>query len=129
MPIEPSEREILEKIAEQTAENNKILRGLRRDSRWAKFGHWLKFLIILGAIGASYYYISPYLDKMMQMYANLQPYLGKLDQLSQSVQSIQPQIESLGKLSKDAQSLPKLPPGSLQILEELQKMNPLQGPR
>lgn len=56
----PQERELLQKVATQVEENNRILRSLRSDARWAKFFGVVRWVIILGPIVWAYYVLSPH---------------------------------------------------------------------
>jgi hypothetical protein len=60
----PEERSLLERTAALVAENNVILRKMRRSSRWQmvfQIGYWV--LIIALTFGA-FYFIQPYIDSL-----------------------------------------------------------------
>jgi hypothetical protein len=59
-PNDPYGRQLLEKIAQETDENNKMLRGIRRYIRWASFFAWFKVLVIVALVSLGYYQLRPY---------------------------------------------------------------------
>lgn len=71
------DHQTLRELLELVQENNKILRGLRRTSRWASFFSTIKWLIILGSILASYYYLQPYFDSLKTALDSVLPALGQ----------------------------------------------------
>lgn len=54
------DKQLLEKILQQTEENNKILKNLRNHSHWGVFFGFIKWAIIIGPIIWAYFYLQPY---------------------------------------------------------------------
>lgn len=69
--MNPEERELLTATHELAAANNKMLRDLRRTQRWQSFWSAIKWLIVLASALGAYYYLQPYLDKILELYRNL----------------------------------------------------------
>ncbi len=53
-------------------DNNKILRGMRRNARVAAVWHIFYWILIIGSGIASYYYLQPYLETMINAYKKIQ---------------------------------------------------------
>ena len=71
----------LAEILELVAENNKILRQLRRRERWRSLVDFVKWAVILGLAGWIYYQLQPVLQELLGVYANLSPGLENLKNL------------------------------------------------
>ena len=54
--------EKLEAIYKMTLENHEILKTIRRQQYLSNFGRILYWLVILGALGGTYYYLKPLLS-------------------------------------------------------------------
>ena len=61
----PEERELLHHVAELAEENNTLLRKTIRRGRIGAIFHFLYWLVIIGISFAGYYYIQPYIEKMI----------------------------------------------------------------
>ncbi len=61
----PEEREILRRVAMLTEENNALLKKTLRRGRIGTAFRFLYWLVIIGISVASYYYIQPYVEKMI----------------------------------------------------------------
>lgn len=66
--MEPPERILLEQTVELVKDNNRLLHKIVNAQRWAKFWSALKWLIIVGTTVGAYYFLQPYLDKMLALY-------------------------------------------------------------
>ncbi len=66
-----TEHDTLTELLNLEKENNRILRGMHRSMIWSQIFTFIYWLIILGALGASYYYMQPYLVKYLESYQNL----------------------------------------------------------
>ncbi len=62
----------LAEIKALVLENNKILKGIRRSARVAAVWRFFYWILIIGSIGTSYYYLQPYLDSASKAYKNLE---------------------------------------------------------
>ncbi len=62
--METEEQEMLERVLKLSEQNNRILRGMRREATWSRIFHILYWVLIIGVSVASYYYIKPYLGQL-----------------------------------------------------------------
>jgi hypothetical protein len=69
--MSPEERKLLEESVELSRENNRLLRKLRGAARWQQFFSALKWLVILASVVGSYYYLQPWIDKLVETYGSL----------------------------------------------------------
>ena len=69
--FESDERKIL-------LENNRILHKLLNAQRWATFWSILRWLIIIGLSLGAYYYLQPYLDKLLTAYSQISAQIPEL---------------------------------------------------
>ncbi len=74
----PEERELLKETAKLTKENNKILRGIRRNARFATIMRIIYWTIIIGGLVLSYYAIQPFIAPMIKGYSDIQNSLGTI---------------------------------------------------
>ncbi len=84
----------LSEILELTEENNRILRGLRLDSRISRTWTIIKFLIIVLPLVYAYFYFLPHFGQIMKAYQDL------VSQV-ETIQNVQSNI------SKDVNSVSK----------------------
>jgi hypothetical protein len=63
----PEEREILKRVAMLTEENNSLLRKTLRRNRIGTAFRFLYWRVIIGVSVASYYYLQPYIAKMLPL--------------------------------------------------------------
>jgi len=70
--MNPEERQLLKETAELVRENHKILKSMRRSARFASFLRFIYWAVILGGVVASYYYIKPYIDPIINGYQSIQ---------------------------------------------------------
>ena len=86
--MDPESKKLLEETFQLVSDNNKILHGIRRSQRIASFMRALYWLIIIGISIGSFYYISPYLDKILGLYNSLSDTEQKLNSSSGSIQDL-----------------------------------------
>jgi len=55
-----------------TEENNTILHKMRRNARLVGIGRSVYWIILIGVSVGAYYYIQPYLEQLITIYADLQ---------------------------------------------------------
>lgn len=65
----PEEKQKLNEIAEQVAENNKMLHKLYRKARWGTIIRIFYWTIIIILTFGSYYFIQPYIDQLLKVYS------------------------------------------------------------
>jgi hypothetical protein len=63
--------ELLRRLITQSEENNKLLRRIDRRARWSIIYSVVRWLIVLGLGFGVYYYIQPYLEEILRVYADL----------------------------------------------------------
>ena len=66
-----SEHDKLNTLLELTKENNRILRSMHRRMFWSQIFTIIYWLIILGVMGWSYYYLQPYFEKYLSTYQSI----------------------------------------------------------
>ena len=59
---------LLRETKDLVQENNKILKGIRRNNRWGAFIKLFYWVIFIGLTVGAFTYIQPYLDKMIELY-------------------------------------------------------------
>jgi len=67
----PEERELLKKSIELSEESNKILRSMRRATRWNNVFRVIYWIVILGAAFGAYYFIQPYVSAVTDAYTGI----------------------------------------------------------
>ncbi len=85
-------KELVQKDIRLAEETNKMVVGMRRSARWGLLFQVLYWLLILGALGASYYYVQPYINKVFEVYQSIQHNSSDSQNFLQNLQ------QSLGKL-------------------------------
>jgi predicted MFS family arabinose efflux permease len=92
----PEERSLLERTAALAAENNKILRSIRRSNRWSAVMRVIYWVLIIGVSFGAYYYIQPWitnmigvLDKANSIEGSVSATQGATDQLKAVLQKMQ----------------------------------------
>ncbi|MFA5933639.1 MAG: hypothetical protein WC795_00215 [Candidatus Paceibacterota bacterium] len=68
--MDPELKSMIKENLELTQENNKILKKVRKAQVWAQISRVLYWLVIIGASVGAYYYIQPYLSKLIGIYTN-----------------------------------------------------------
>ena len=74
--MSPEERELLQKTAELTEENNHILHSIKRSMRWSRIMTYIYWIFIIGSAVGAYYIIQPYLDQLLDVYSGAKSTLG-----------------------------------------------------
>jgi len=69
--MDPYEKQLLEQIASETHENNKMLKGIRGHIRWTRFYSFVKLAIFIGLLTISYYQLRPYFGVIQSGYTSL----------------------------------------------------------
>ncbi|MDO8492527.1 MAG: hypothetical protein Q7S34_02735 [bacterium] len=93
------EKNLLEKLVAQAEENNKILKGLRRTSRWATFFGFLKWVIILAPIIWAYIYFQPYLGSFGDLLKKFPEQIRALENVSNQIQGAKDFLQNPPKIS------------------------------
>ncbi len=69
--MDPETRRMLEKTLELTKENNVMLHKVRGVQKRMAFFGFLRFLIIVGVAFGVFYYLEPYLNKIMDFFVSI----------------------------------------------------------
>lgn len=62
----------VESLKAVTIDTNHIVHGMRRGQRWRSFASILWWVLIIGASVGSFYFIQPYLQKVLDAYTGMQ---------------------------------------------------------
>ncbi len=60
----PEERELLNRVAKMTEENNDMLHAIRRSMRWGTIMRTVYWVLIIGSAVGAFWIIQPYLDAL-----------------------------------------------------------------
>ena len=93
--MSPEERQLLEESITLARENNKILRQMRSTMRWNRFWAGLKWLIVIASTLGAYYYLQPYLFKLLDAYQTMLKGLDEVKQVGASVNATLPDLSGL----------------------------------
>jgi hypothetical protein len=78
--MDPESKKLLEDTHALVEENNKILHSMRRSLRFQHVLSILYWVIILGSAFGAYYFLQPYLQKIMVLYNGAGNVLNNLKQ-------------------------------------------------
>lgn len=93
----PYEKQLLEKVAKLTEENNEMLRSIRAASRWQWTFFAVKWIFIIAVTLGAYYYIQPYLDTLWGVYGSMSSLAQPEAQSGNSLLNL-PEIKTLQNL-------------------------------
>ncbi len=79
--MDPQDRRILLQTLELAQENNRILRQMRRLSRWGTFVRIVYWFVLIGISFGAYYFLQPYIDGAKATYTSIQSDVGNLKTL------------------------------------------------
>lgn len=68
----PEEKSLLERTYKMAEENNKILRSIRRSTRWSIFMKVFYWVIIIGGAYGAYHFLQPYVNTITDLYSQIQ---------------------------------------------------------
>jgi hypothetical protein len=83
----PEERELLNRSIEIAEENNKILRGIRRNARFSSILRAIYWLIILGTAFGAYYFVKPFIDPVIKSYNGMQQNIESVKNITNNLPS------------------------------------------
>ena len=69
--MDPESKKLLEDTFHLAQENNKMLQKVRSVQKWAVFWSSLKILLIVGITLGSFYYLEPYINKIIDLYSSI----------------------------------------------------------
>jgi len=79
LSMDPESKQLLQNTLALAEENNKMLHKVRGVQRRGIVWQVLKYLLILGIAFGSFYYIEPYLNKIMNFYNSVAGIEQKID--------------------------------------------------
>ena len=69
--MDPESKNLLEETFNLEKENNKMLRKVRSVQKWSTFWTGLKVFLVVGIALGSFYFLEPYVDKMIGFYNSI----------------------------------------------------------
>ncbi len=87
--MDPESKELLENTLELAGENNKLLHKIRGVQKRETLWQVLKWAVILGIAFGSFYYLEPYLNKVMDMYNSVTGMEKSIKDVSSGSSSLQ----------------------------------------
>jgi len=69
--MDPESKQLLQNTLALTEENNKMLHKIRGVQRRGAIWNTIKILVIIAIALGSFYYIEPYLEKVMNLYSSV----------------------------------------------------------
>lgn len=79
---ELTNQEKLDEMYELTLENHDILRSIRRNSRVANTFTFFYWLVVLGALGGAYIYVSPLIKAIAENKEKIESTINQVNQMS-----------------------------------------------
>lgn len=93
----PDEKSLLERTAALAAENNSILRSMRRASRWDMAFRIIYWVIVLGLSYSAYVFVQPYINTLMSSLGQLQSGIQDLQGAGQSATQLNDKLKAFLK--------------------------------
>ncbi|MFA5840791.1 MAG: hypothetical protein WC847_00755 [Candidatus Paceibacterota bacterium] len=69
--MDPESKKLLEDTFALAQENNHMLHKVRNVQKWATFWQMLKIFIIIGVALGAFYFLDPYLNKIVEVYNSI----------------------------------------------------------
>jgi hypothetical protein len=66
--MDSESKKLIEETFELEQENNRMLHKVRSVQKWDTFWSGLKIIVIVGIAFGSFYFLEPYMDKVMNLY-------------------------------------------------------------
>ena len=86
--IEPELKELLQKNLEASQESLHILKKMRRAQVWGGVATFFKWVLIIAISFGAYYLVEPYLQKMLDMYSQLNTTVNNVQNVGNQVNSV-----------------------------------------
>lgn len=83
-------------IKEMVRENNRILKKMQSRFRWATIGTVVKWIIYLGILFGTWYYLQPFFDQMKETFISIQEAGGAVSGLKEN-EELRPLLEFFGR--------------------------------
>src|SRR4051812_18489221 len=94
-------KELVQKDIAIGDETRQMVLSMRRSARWDLVFQIFYWLLILGFVGASYYYITPYVAKLFGIYQSIE---GSNAQNQNIFQNLQQSLQSINKFAPSQQN-------------------------
>lgn len=85
--MDPESKQLLQNTLVLTEENNKLLHKIRGVQKRETFWNVFKMIIIIGIAFGSFYYIEPYLNKIMDLYNSISGVKQNIEDVSNKASS------------------------------------------
>ena len=72
------DKSFFDRLMSLTEENNKMLRQIKRGTRWARVWHIFYWLIVIGISIGAFYFLQPYIDNLTSVYGDLQQQINNV---------------------------------------------------
>ncbi len=94
-----TDRELLEEIHQMLSENNKTLHKIHNRGRWATIIGSLKWVVYIGLLAGSYYYIQSNLGNLLNVYTGFQDSANTINEIKEKGSSLDVQsvLDLLGR--------------------------------
>ncbi|MFA6353474.1 MAG: hypothetical protein WCW93_00900 [Candidatus Paceibacterota bacterium] len=86
--MDPESKKLLEETYRLTEENNHMLRKVRNVQRWSVFWSSLKIVLVIGIALGLFYFLEPYIEKMISLYNSVSGTTGNMNYNSSSFQDL-----------------------------------------
>ena len=80
--MEDEDRKLLEEVLELSRENQRMIKSMYRSQWWSRIWKSLYWIIILGIAFGSFYFLKPYLDKVMELFGKTQTTLDSVQKVT-----------------------------------------------
>lgn len=84
--MELDEHQKIDELLRLERDNNRMLHRMHRGMIWGHFFTFFYWLVVLGSIGASYYYLEPYITKYWNTYQSAVKTLNDVEKAGKSLQ-------------------------------------------
>ncbi|MBU0999377.1 hypothetical protein KKG24_03710 [Patescibacteria group bacterium] len=86
--MDPESQKLLEDTFQLAQENNRMLRKIRSVQKWRTFWSGLKIFIIIGIALGSFYFLEPYINKMLDFYGSISGTVQNVNDNNSSFQDL-----------------------------------------
>jgi hypothetical protein len=69
--MDPESKKLLEDTFRLSEENNRMLRRMRKVQKWTTILRVLYFVVILGIAVGAFYYLTPYIEGVLNVYSSV----------------------------------------------------------
>ena len=76
--MDAQEKDMLVKVLELSEDNNRMLKALHRNLWWARIRSVVYWVVIIGIALGAFYFLQPYIDKVMKLYQEAETQLQLL---------------------------------------------------